>query len=308
MTESPGIPAQCPCYGKTVFDFAFAGNIGRKVEARFSQYAFYDDLYRCRSCGLLAQKQIDRATIVELLKAERYLDETIGKLNLAEKHCQFDILIDLIGRHASLAEARLLDVGANTGVFLKSVGAYTSRARGLEPSREAAQSGRETLGVDIENAVIGEANLPPASFDIITMFDVVEHLCAPESDLAVLRDALAPGGRLFITTHDIDTTYARLLGRHYPMLMYQHFFHFSPKTLGMLLERIGMRVVATHYFPKSWSVAYLAELPEKKWPGSLTSKLLSAMLAPLTASERLKRLRITWPLREFFLCVAERVE
>jgi SAM-dependent methyltransferase len=302
-----GSPTECPACGARSFRLVFPGNIGRNVDDRFSQYAFYDDMFRCGGCGLLAQRQSkDTESIIRLLAAEKYLDETIGVLNLAEKNHQFSILIAMMRRHVSLAHKRVLDVGANTGVFLDLLKADTDYRCGIEPSKEAASAARERFGLNVQNAVIATARLPDQAFDVITMFDVVEHLTEPVSDFTNLRRTLKPGGRIFITTHDIDTLYARLLGKRYPMLMYQHFYHFSPETLAMLLRRAGLRVVATDRFFKSWSIAYLHELFGKKWPHSIVSKAIQLVSRPLLWSDHTRLMRVIWPIREFFMCVAER--
>ena len=303
-----GQPVECPACGSHDFKFAFAGNIGRNIDSRFSQYAFYDDMFRCQRCGLLAQRQsLDKAAIIDLLTRERYLDETIGALNLAEKDQQFTVLLAIIRLHALLANKRVLDIGANTGVFLDMLKSETRHRRGIEPSTEAALAARTQFGLDVQNAVIATADLPRDYFDVMTMFDVVEHLTDPVSDFTILHQSLKPGGRIFITTHDIGTLYARLLGKRYPMLMYQHFYHYTPKTLGLLLTRVGFRVIANEHFYKFWSIAYLHELFGKKWPDNVAARLVQQVSAPLLWSERVSHMRLTWPVREFFMCVAERV-
>jgi 2-polyprenyl-3-methyl-5-hydroxy-6-metoxy-1,4-benzoquinol methylase len=306
MTEQE-FPASCEVCGGSNFAFLYKGNIDRNIEQRFSQYAYYDDIYRCRDCGVLVQRQRHNDdTIVGLLKSEKYLDERIGELNLEEKHHQFRQLLGIIRNYSELKDARVLDVGANTGVFLDMVREFTPHVRGIEPSTEAAAAARERFGLDVQNGVIAELSADDASFDVITMFDVIEHLTHPSRDLAILHSKLRPGGRIYISTHDSGTLYARLWGSHYPMLMYQHFFHFSPKTLSRLMERQGFRVVACRHFAKSWSLVYFSELFEKKWPGTLFSKLARLALTPILALPGAKSRRLVWPIREFFILVAER--
>jgi 2-polyprenyl-3-methyl-5-hydroxy-6-metoxy-1,4-benzoquinol methylase len=298
----------CDVCGGSRFSLAFRGNLDNNREERFSQYAYFDDIYRCDNCGLLVQQQmLDPTQIERLLKDEKYLDETIGELNLSEKHLQFHQLEELMGRHVPLDQIRLLDVGANTGVFLNMMRRRTETLRGIEPSAEAAQAAREHFGLDVQTAVIAEADVPESTVDVITMFDVIEHLTAPSRDLSILAQKLAPGGHICITTHDAGIAYARLLGRNYPMFMYQHFFHFTPKTLGRLLEKCGFRVVAVDHFAKSWSLSYFDQIFQKKWPDSLLARGVHAALAPMLAVPFLASRRITWPVREFFLCVAQKV-
>jgi hypothetical protein len=138
------------------------------------------------------------------------------------------------------------------------------------------------------------------------MWDVVEHLLDPKYDLQVVMKRIKPGGKLFISTHDIDGLFARLTGRRYPMLMYQHFFHFSPKTLKSMLENCGFNVVDCKHFCKSWSVGYLYQLLHKLWPQSKVIKVISAMIGHVVNMGFIKRIRIMVPIPNFFIMTAER--
>lgn len=297
----------CALCGQNSYELRFPGNIGDDIGSRFSQYAYYDDIYRCRVCGLVAQhRRHGPEAIAALLKAEKYLDEAIGELNLREKHVQFETLLGIVESYRPLAGKRVLDVGANTGLFLSMARGRAGSVRGVEPSREAAENARREFGLDVQDCLISEANLPDDAFDVVTMFDVVEHLTDPAADLAFLARKVAPGGAVFISTHDIGTWLAKLSGPGYPMLMYQHFFHFTPHTLGLMVEKAGLRVLGHRRFLKSWSFEYIYNLIDKKWPGTRRSRLLRAAFAPLMAVDSIRRARIVSPQRDFFILVAER--
>ena len=309
MTNVPtqqGVSSCNLCHAKE-FELLFPGNVGDNVLARFSQYAFYDDIYRCSRCKLVIQRQRHDIEIVgAFLKEEKYLDEAIGELNLVEKQVQFGALIALMQRFTPLSGKDLLDVGANTGVFLSTVQALVGSAKGIEASTEAATAAREKFGLDVKAGLIAEADLEDDAFDIMTMFDVIEHLTDPSGDLAFLHRKIAPGGILFITTHDIETWFAKISGCQYPMLMYQHFFHFSPRTLSMMLENAGFRVLGHKRFLKSWSFEYIYHLIEKKWPGMKLAGLMQFILSPLMKSHSVRKARIVSPQRDFFMIAAEK--
>ncbi|MCH8173255.1 MAG: class I SAM-dependent methyltransferase, partial [Proteobacteria bacterium] len=274
---------------------------------RFSQYSLYGDLYKCKSCGLITQKlehTVDE--ILTLLKDEKYLDEAIGGLNIEEKGAQFRKLITLMKRTRVLEGARLLDVGTNTGVFLQEFKSYSENVQGIEPSEEAATTARELFGHKIENTVIAEANLDDGKFDIITMWDVIEHLYDPRNDLETLYRKLKQGGVIFITTHDVSDWFAKIMGSHYPNYMYQHFFHFSHKTLTMILEMAGFHVVNLIRFGKSWSLGYFHEMLFKIWPEGKLILVVRMLIKPLLRIPGVPQLQITIPIRNFFIIAAER--
>lgn len=306
MMDSPPL-RKCACCGSSNVVLRFRGNIDGKVSDRFSQYAWYDDIYDCVDCGLVFQDQkLAGAEIGDLIRAEKYLDEEIGVLNVEEKHLQFDQMIDIMRRYGPLDGKALLDAGANTGVFLDRVRPLCGAVAGVEPSHEAAENARTQYGLDVQAALIGEATLVPDSVDVITMWDVIEHLYEPAADLRTLFGALRPGGRIFISTHDIESRFARWCGRNYLMLMYQHFFHFSPRTLGRMMRDAGYEIEDVVYFRKSWSLAYIANLPEKKWPGSGFARFVRGLADKVLISERARRARVVMPLREFFVIVARK--
>lgn len=297
----------CACCGSGNAVLQFRGNIDGKVTDRFSQYAWYDDIYRCADCGLVFQDQkLAGQEIGDLIRAEKYLDEQIGLLNIAEKHLQFDQLIGIMRQYTSLEGKSVLDAGANTGVFLDRIRSSCGAVSGVEPSNEAAENARAHYGLNVQSALISEAVLAPNSVDVITMWDVIEHLYDPVQDLRALHAALRPEGYIFISTHDIESRFARWCGRHYLMLMYQHFFHFSPKTLGRMMRDAGYEIEGVAYFRKSWSLAYIANLPEKKWPGSVFSRTVQWIADRVLVSEKARRARIVMPLREFFVIVGRK--
>lgn len=296
----------CNLCGNSALKLLYRGNIGNRAVDRFSQYAFFGDIYRCKQCGLVQQKpEHDSQQIAELLKEEKYLDEEIGKLNMEEKGNEFRRHLQFMKRFCSLENAILLDVGANTGVFLNECLPFTRNLVGIEPSEEASRVCKEK-GLNVYCSILENAPITEESCDMVTLWDVVEHLFDPKHDLMVVLRKMKPGGKLFISTHDMDGLFAQLTGKRYPMLMYQHFFHFSPKTLKTMLESCGFKVVASKHFCKSWSVGYLHQLLGKLWPQSKWARMLSAVTGPVVHWHFIRSIRITIPIPNFFIMVAER--
>ncbi len=157
---------------------------------------------------------------------------------------------DFCARFLEGRRGRLLDVGCGLGFFVKRAGACAGwEAVGYEISPDAVRYARERLG--LENVCCGRvegASLPDGSFDLITLWDVIEHLPEPDALLQELARLLAPGGILFLHTPNAAVQLLkarwkmRLLGErpggHY-LEARDHLHLYTMRTLRVLLERNG---------------------------------------------------------------------
>lgn len=135
---------------------------------------------------------------------------------------------------------RVLDVGAAYGFFVAAARREGLDARGLEPVAACAAFARRELGVEVMTGRIEDAGLPPGSLDVVTLFDVIEHLADPALALARVRDLLVPGGTVVIETGDLGGLLARVCGSAwYYYDPPQHLTYFSRPSLERLLERSG---------------------------------------------------------------------
>lgn len=138
------------------------------------------------------------------------------------------------------AGARVLDVGAAYGFFVAAARAEGFDAIGLEPVPPCATFAARELGVEVRTGLIETADLEPASFDVVTMFDVIEHLADPAAALRRIRTLLAPGGLLVAETGDLGGLLRRVVGSGwYYYDPPQHLTYFSVASLGHLLRATG---------------------------------------------------------------------
>jgi SAM-dependent methyltransferase len=143
----------------------------------------------------------------------------------------------------SPAKSRLLDYGCAYGYFLDEARGSFASVRGIELNEEVAQVGREKFGLTIESQPELAHGGSEGELDVITMWDVIEHLPDPSESVAQAAKALRKGGLLAVTTGDIGTLHARLLGHRWRLINPpQHISYFSTKTLRRLLERNGFEV------------------------------------------------------------------
>jgi len=148
----------------------------------------------------------------------------------------------------------MLDVGAATGFFLDLARNRGWRTVGVEPS-EFAVSVAKGKGLDVRQGIVEDLAIPDNSFDVITMWDVIEHVNAPRASLAAAFRLLRPGGVLAINTPDSGSTLARLLGLRWHLVVPpEHLVLFHQESLRRLLAESNFEVTSIKRIGKRFTL------------------------------------------------------
>lgn len=143
-------------------------------------------------------------------------------------------------------QIRVLDVGCGAGVFLSYLKEHDVSARGLEVFPRAVRFCRER-GLDVSDTNL--ADEPNASYDVIVMFDVLEHLDDPIGLIATARCKLKPGGYLIGYTPNIHSVGYELMGsKQNTLLPFEHVGFFSDKSFAYLAQHTGLTVSSVDVF------------------------------------------------------------
>lgn len=138
-----------------------------------------------------------------------------------------------------MPSGRLLDAGAAYGTFLKLANEHYAGI-GLEFSEYAAATAREEFGVDVRTGSIENAPFPDSHFDVIVMWDIIEHLRSPVRALQEVYRLLRPGGVCLVSTDNVNNWLVRLLNTNWwglaPPL---HLCHFSKRGMEIAFQRAG---------------------------------------------------------------------
>jgi len=141
-------------------------------------------------------------------------------------------------------QGRVLDVGCGWGAFLLALDPASWDRYGLEATPVAYEQASKRLGIErIVRGELGSVVLPVSNFDVITFWDVLEHLPDPRRTLEQACCRLAPGGLLLLTLPNFGSYQARHFGEDwYALSLPRHLYHFTPASLNRLLQLTGFRL------------------------------------------------------------------
>jgi 2-polyprenyl-3-methyl-5-hydroxy-6-metoxy-1,4-benzoquinol methylase len=256
----PAVAQRCVLCGAPSMTLVLPANATAPADvAEFSctsnRLAEHDDILRCDRCGMVSSRPpLDRAGLVELYAAsedEDYLAEADARREL------FGWVLDRMGCYA-LGGPRLLEAGANVGLFLRVAGEHGWTARGVEPSRRAVAEGRRRFGVDLVEGTVEDIADEPGSADAVVMLDVLEHLADPVAALAGLRRVVTGEGLIALTTINSESLHARLRRGAWPWYIRPHLHYFTPTTLRKTMERGGFDMIDYRLVPRSFHLSYVA--------------------------------------------------
>ena len=204
-------------------------------------YGHHPQIVNCQACGYVyANPRWSEDELIEAYAAvedETYVTERIGRVLTFQKHLQHMEKWTGAGNGRSL-----LDIGAYIGVFVEEAQKNGWDAVGVEPSDWAAAEAQER-GL---NVIVGTQDTPELqgkTFDVITMWDVIEHVDSPSEEMAKAYRLLKPGGWLVMHTMDISSLTAKVMGKRWPWFMDMHLHYFSQKSMAQMLKNNDYEVI-----------------------------------------------------------------
>lgn len=222
------------------------------------------DIIECKKCHLLTRSVIYHKQELEKLYSKKYFSELQKDYFSAGIFQDFDSSLrvkdfrerlDKISQTSGLLRRRLLDIGAGTGIFLKVAKDQGWKVEGVEISQFACRIAKEKFHINLFQGELKNAGLMEKSFDVITAWDVIEHLESPRDLVTKVKKLLKPGGFLVLQTTTADSLlfllaemlYKLTLGKirilaemAYPV---HHANHFDRKNIVKLLKSQGFKVV-----------------------------------------------------------------
>jgi len=227
-----------------------------------SHYGRTARIAECLSCGFRYADPLPAPDLVALysdLEDPDYLEGGEGRME------PFRLILTRC-RTLAPGARRLLDIGAGTGLLCLAAREQGLEATGIEPSRWGVEVARTRHRLNVLQGPFPHPGLDGQRFDIVTLIDVIEHVSNPLGLLAGVRDVLEPDGLVVITTPDVRSLAARILGRRWWHYRVAHVCFFTRQTMLKALDQAGLRLVRAEPYAWVLSIGYLAERLERYLP------------------------------------------
>lgn len=264
------------------------------------------NLYTCKNCGLIfvwptPQHLADLYSQDYFGGAKHgfgYVDYEEDKFAMTET---FNSYLKKIEKFVP-QNGKMLDVGAATGFFVRLALERGWEASGIEISDYAVSIARQK-GLNVISGTLEAADFNPASFDVITVWDVIEHLSDPKTHLITINKILKNGGIIAINTPDSGSLTAKILGKHWHLLVPpEHLIIFNQKNLSSLLKSCGFDVLWIGKEGKKFTLQYAFQTFSNK----LNLKIFSR-IAEFFKDNFVGKINVPINLRDNFLIIAKKI-
>lgn len=223
---------------------------------------YYPRLVQCQACGLIYTNPRMKKSGLKKLYTKTYFQNTNSSVYGYDNYLADEVKIRKTAqRRLNKIEkfkspGKLLDLGCATGFFLDEARKNGWKVSGVEISAFAANYAQEKLKLPVQNKDLFAAHFKPKSFDVITMWDVIEHIPQPAKTVQKLTSYLKDDGLLVFATPDVGSLPARLT--KYRWIGYklsdEHLSYFSLETLTELLKKADMEIA--HHHPVGKHVSF----------------------------------------------------
>jgi hypothetical protein len=224
------------------------------------------DLVSCVTCGMLMRACLPATEELQEIYAPGYF-----KASAEEPVDGYADYVADEARHREIARrrlslidqfvpahGRLLDVGAAAGFFVDEAIRAGWLAEGIDIAPQVVDWGRRELDVPLRIGGITAVE-GTGAYDVVTMWDYIEHSLDPVGELAKSSELLVDDGLVALSTGDLQSLAARLCRSRWHLLTPRHHnFFFGTNTLVRLIERSGFEVVWLGHPGARYSLAHLS--------------------------------------------------
>jgi 2-polyprenyl-3-methyl-5-hydroxy-6-metoxy-1,4-benzoquinol methylase len=173
-------------------------------------------------------------------------------------------------------EGRLLDFGCGAGWYAHRMRMRGWNVTGMDFSIHAARQTSHRFGIPVLLGTFPHPQVPPQSFDVITMGQVLEHVHEPQRVVQAAAEALRPGGLLVISVPNLDSWGYRFFGSAWsPLDLPRHLIHFTPDSLRRMVEQAGLEITYLKALGHTRWMGRTLEAALRRHPGGIGKALLA---------------------------------
>lgn len=222
-------------------------------------------IYECHNCGLLfTEPRPAKDKIGEYYKSEEYYSHQENKKGLIPKIYESIKSVNLRNKYKiatnGLAKGKVLDIGCGVGDFLHVMEQKGWDATGIEPSEEAKAIAQKRMKAQLfAPEEIDE--LPDESFDLITMWHVLEHVDDLKTEVQHLSRLLKKGGRLVLALPNFMSFDAQFYKQHWAAYdVPRHLNHFCKKSITKIFKNTPLKQThTTKLIVDAYYISYMSE-------------------------------------------------
>jgi SAM-dependent methyltransferase len=199
---------------------------------------------RCERCGLITISEMpSQDALVTMYDAPYFSGDTYLEYAADRPVIERNAHARLRQIEKQVKVGRLLDVGCATGFFLSAARERGWDTVGVDLSRYASQYARDRFGLEVITGTLFDTAEPAGSFDVVTLWDTIEHVPDPAAVIARAAWLLKPGGLLALSTGDVESALSRILRSRWRLMTYDHLYYFSPPTLRRYFDSVGLSII-----------------------------------------------------------------
>lgn len=258
-------------------------------------YGVHGPIVKCESCGIIyvdesiSQKEI--SDFYQISEDPLYLQEQKAR------ELTFKLYLSKLEK-VSGKKGKLLDIGTNTGLFVKVAQDKGWEADGLEPNKQAVKYAKVKFKLDLIAKPYETNTFPKETFDVITMWDVIEHFTDPVAELKKIYRSLKKDGVFAFSTVDPESLIAKIRGGSWPWYMEMHRVLLSRPVVERYLREAGFKKIIFKSHWRFFSLGYAAT----RWES--VSPQLAKFLTNLISLFHLNKLLVPFYANDLYDCYA----
>ena len=202
-------------------------------------------LVKCGACGLLYLNPRPSDALLDFYYSEsEQSQEFMNQFMIAPEGNQVKYWDTALDRLAALnrGPGRLLDVGCGAGWLIKRALERGWDAHGMDSSRILSAAAMKLCPGRVRDSAFDPADYREGEFDVVTMFETLEHVTDPNQIFAGVSRVLKPGGIVAVSVPDADSIFFKLYGKRWRLVVaVGHLVYYARPQLNELLMRHGLR-------------------------------------------------------------------